>query len=1631
MADEYLVEGAMLICVNGGSPVFLKIPNGHGYLSGGKEKANCGDCIACDNIPYFGICMVNKETHLCEGYMTLKEKWENKSVSLSKPEMVDGKEALTMDSVLFCQKGGIILPVTSGQGDVKGINLWELLKQITKLILWSLGKNFVNRIYGGEPINMNTGNFVHEKEDLLIAGKTRISFRTFYNAMEYESEGSMGEGWHHNFELRIKKEENGKFIYVCLGDGRKIPYREGMGNELTSVFGDRGSLRKETGGYLYADGKGMQYLFDVNGLISVRQDKNGNEDIFVHDGQGQLIKVWGANGGSLSYTYNGEGKLIRVEDNIGRTVHLWYRYGKLWKIENALGHAYVYEYNENGKMESSISPCGIMNFKNEYDMADRVVQQTLPDGGCIELKYDDANMRTYKKDANGAITVYDNDERLRNIRTTLAEGEEYYEYNDRNQRTLRVDRNGNKTKYRYNTSGNLIKIENAMGKCVCVEYDGNGNRTSVYLPEGPGISYLYDNNGNVLEKKDPLGHVTRISRNGVGQPETVTLPDESQIHMEYDARGNVSCITDMLGNHIFYEYDAINRITGVTDGRGNVTNYIYDAKSRLIKLVNAVGNVREFIYNEDGEMTEAIDYDGCRIKIAYGENGKKKSFQDKEGNVTLYDYDLNGNLKEMKMPNGGIRHYEYDSRNQLIAYVNEMGEVSKYEYDKNGNRIKLITPTGEEMSFAYDKINRLIRTTEPDGAETVFVYNEQSRLAEIIYPGGICEKAAYDAGGRKIWKQDVYGNIVKCSYNAIGGPEEMEDPWGGKTVRVYYPGGLLKSVLYPDGAGESYDYDGNRNMTVKRRQDGYAIYYTYDKLNRVTGIRNSIGEEMSFSYNRIGQIVKVMCGEKTVREFEYSPNGNMLSESDAYGCRRIYTYDCMGKLIRMSQKDGQGKERNAISYERDLCGRIVSVTDSLGNKETYEYDRRGRIIRKTDREGYETVYSYNKSGKRESIRYGDGRTIKYKYDSRRHLIGAEDGDSEIRIQTDIYGRIEAVIDGKGKTVRFEYGKNSEKISLTYPDGEKVLFRYDKLGRLEEMIDGKDVISYCYDQSGRLAGRKIPGGMESVYTYCANGRLEELTHNAYGETEERFLYSYNAAGLKSVIRKERKGMPHEAGMFSYGYDDAGRIRTVSRNGNLLREYGYDGFGNRSYLKEDGSMTEYQYNVMNQLICKTVTKQSGERINYGYKYDRRGNITEISRNGKRLFSYVFGADNRLKEACNEIGDKARYQYDALGNRIVKETTYAGGNTAREEYLLDQTKCCRNLLGMETDGKKQRFIWDGNVACMEENGTKSYFLQDEMGSPVRLMWKNGKRRESYSYDEFGRGHVSAAQPFGYTGYQSDEISGTYYAQAREYHAADGRFIGEDPVHGNANWYIYGSGNPLKYCDPMGLEDYVTDEDADLAPEWLERMLDGIMNGPGLIGDMLRQADVWTRNGDIDELLSVFGFDRHADGDFHVRQKTWQQFFGYNSLYDFTFDAGTSMDFQMFPFKTADGEEYVIWMWKGDYLNLGAGAETGIYKDPIFWGFHWQAAVDDALPMTLTVKYDGEEIINYSPEEPQWWITGFDPAVPDVSANDLQVEGSISFEGEQYDAIWEGFLEKYKGKEEEYNIIIDETSKKLLYSW
>ncbi len=99
----------------------------------------------------------------------------------------------------------------------------------------------------------------------------------------------------------------------------------------------------------------------------------------------------------------------------------------------------------------------------------------------------------------------------------------------------------------------------------------------------------------------------------------------------------------------------------------------------------------------------------------------------------------------------------------------------------------------------------------------------------------------------------------------------------------------------------------------------------------------------------------------------------------------------------------------------------------------------------------------------------------------------------------------------------------------------------------------------------------------------------------------------------------------------------------------------------------------------------------------------------------------------------------------------------------------------------------------------------------------------------------------------------------------------------------------------------------------------------------------------------------------------------------------------------------EFVLWLWKGDYWGLQGGAEIGLY-----WDFenneysnrieHFHV-VEFELPMTLSLyKYTDDTTVenkfSWAPEENQWWITGFNPKyVGKVDVKKQVMIGSVDF--------------------------------------
>lgn len=195
----------------------------------------------------------------------------------------------------------------------------------------------------------------------------------------------------------------------------------------------------------------------------------------------------------------------------------------------------------------------------------------------------------------------------------------------------------------------------------------------------------------------------------------------------------------------------------------------------------------------------------------------------------------------------------------------------------------------------------------------------------------------------------------------------------------------------------------------------------------------------------------------------------------------------------------------------------------------------------------------------------------------------------------------------------------------------------------------------------------------------------------------------------------------------------------------------------------------------------------------------------------------------------------------------------------------------------------------------------------------------------------------------------------------------------------------------------------------------LSNIINEKALkeyLEDLFRQSTV---NGQVNpELARLLGASKDKNGIYHIDQKSWQSwgFVGYNDFYDWVFDVTTPMNSKPFPF-TYKGENVVLWAWwKGDYINLGAGAEMGIYyqtEEMIDFNLtnHWLSGTKYKLPMTLRLYQNGTQLFYWEPGPKQWWINGFDPKKMSPVAEKLEADYWINFSGNT--GLFDAFYKKY----------------------
>ena len=1213
------------------------------------------------------------------------------------------------------------------------------------------------------------------------------------------------------------------------------------------------------------DGVKVLLSYDTKGGLLSVSDKAGNSLNLSYDNLGKLREVKDHVGRKIEYGYEST-QLTRVYSNGQRMYDYFYEKELLVKIKNPRG-VYVLENLYDGADRVKIqrfADGGIIRY--EYDSEESKTFVTNPNenvevhihdenfrnteseyaGESESFTYDERNLLTSYTDKRGNTTVYEYDKKGNLKSCIYSDGEaEGFEYDENSNISIYYKNKEEIERYSYDDKGRLVERKNALGEIISIEYkeseyeEGKETKESliVTLPDGSKSKVFYDEKGNISRIEEESGNVLIYEYDALNRVRASIDGNKNRTEFSYNDKDLLTGVKDAMGNTCRYEYTENGKLSLFEDFRGSITKLNYNEMNKIKDFTLPDGENFMLEYDLCQNLTKEIRSDGGEVRYVYNAANlvEKKILQNK--GEYEYRYDTNGNLISVTDPLGDSEEYSYDERNRLLSYKDKSGVVTEYEYGKRS--LKISNDIGT-YTYDYDILGRVVLETDMLGNTKKYEYNELGKVSKIktgeketvyiYHKGGLLHKKMYPDKRYEVFSYDKVGNLIK-----------RENEKGDYILFNYDRLNRITKIKNSFLQEQSFEYDAMGNVIKETDALGNSTSYTYSPGGKLTSVLDSMGNRTEYGYDKAGRLSTVYRHEgskELLSCIEAEERKHSLKEISKIG--EIY-----GKEISASLKEANVPR--ITRYKRNLMGDVECIINALGEEEYFSYDLLGRVILKKDRDGYETRYSYTKAGDIKSILYGDGYEAEYEYDSLGKLSYVKDALGVIRIENDKLGRTTRVIDYDGKEVRYEYGKEGERLRTVYPDGKSVDYGYDENLRLVNLISGDKEIKYSYDKEGRLIRKDMPDEISSLYEYDERGLLSSLCHTKGGKKLEEYLYGYdllgnetktvrkrdvNSKGIKEDKNKEKiiHKLWEDSSTFNYEYDSLSRLIAVKRGEKEVCRYAYDAFGNRSKMKKDGMEVAYTYDALDRLV-----KTSGLYENKTYEYDKRGNLIGVMNRGKKIKAYEYGASGRLSLSYSNSGNVRSYGYDGMGNRIgfreygserkgfgenglksIGELNLPGSSPVYEErYVLDRTKPYNNMLqrNMVERGKNkdhvQSYVWDFNAVFMEEEEKAYTYLNDELGSPVRLFEQDGENQTIYGYDEFGNdtyGTQGQVQPFGYTGYRYDRVAETYFAQAREYVPKVGRFAGEDLIKGNIeqplslNWYGYCFGNPLGLVDRDG---------------------------------------------------------------------------------------------------------------------------------------------------------------------------------------------------------------------------------------
>lgn len=732
----------------------------------------------------------------------------------------------------------------------------------------------------------------------------------------------------------------------------------------------------------------------------------------------------------------------------------------------------------------------------------RYNSSTSGDYGYSLRTYDSLGLLATETDfdqQDPVVTYYTRDPVHKQYVTSKIIGElaEQYEWDyGLGQKTLITDPNGVQTKSYYDAFGRLVSEYWSPDGDDWEWLRGNRYFDFEYLQSGdPVYEANYANTGGTTELTaktyrfyDGFGRVLQISRNHDGQDGIVRT-------LDYDLAGRLVKVSvpekkpeaeafvyqgPFAAEHFGeYAWDILDRVTGVREACSSAW--------------------RTFSYGGDLSL-EMQDEEGNKLKTyADGWGNISSIVRDPDGvaETTVFDYNSKNQIWKITDPLQNEITYGHSFLGKITRVTYPGEQQWELEYDNNGLLIHSLSPEGREIGYEYDEHQRVTRRSfeidsQPDG-EVIYTYDDEYQP----YGLGRLFQASSEAG-LVTYEYDGLGRVTYRAFDAAASGEHY-------TLKfVYYPGGQIETVTYPDVKIYAYEYlpDGSPKLLKAlngRWWETVAEATAYDEHGKITAM--DVGDNLHYAYERdlCGRPLRMTSSAKSTimdRELIYLQNGKIgqtvdheLSRTQNYvydGLMRLSAWkdDSMQDLESYGFSSGGNPDTRLRRVEGDMSNvslnyadpsfpwAVTSITDNITRSlRSFTYDDDGLLTQ-------ETVGSITKH---------------FNYDARTLMRGAStpgNNRSWLYDHEDMPARLEVTSPGPQHTYTDLVGKYFER--TWYPlYGEYYRNLYFAGQRIARSVVGGDTTYYHADERGSVR----------YVTYGSGKLFSSFSYTPYGNEYE--------------------------------------------------------------------------------------------------------------------------------------------------------------------------------------------------------------------------------------------------------------------------------------------------------------------------------------------------------------------------------------------------------------------------------------------------------------------------------------------------------------------------------------------------